>query len=164
MVRCLQNLVVGIVGVRNHGHGHRPGNTPLPGVAVEPRVALPMSRAAVLAVNQALLRRREQLGNSPVWRVDHQRLAVEPLARSIQPAPVPRVASITASCASCPRSFSASVLRSSGVLVELFQTPCKSGCPHGVLGASCCQRGPVARQCLSLPQRQIAAPPGSQQA
>ena len=58
-----------------------------------------------------------------------------PLARSIQPAPVPRVASITASCASCPRSFSASVLRSSGVLVELFQTPCKSGCPHGVLGS-----------------------------
>ena len=57
-------------------------------------------------------------------------------ACSSQPAPVPPVASITARCARRLSAHSSSVSRSSGVVVELFHRPCRSGSPHGVRGTA----------------------------
>ena len=85
MVRGLQNLEVVVVGIRNHGHRHRPGDAPLPTVPVEPRVTLAAPRARVLAVDQTLLRRRKKLRNPAIGRVDHKGGTLEvssPLAPS----------------------------------------------------------------------------------
>ena len=76
VVRRLEDLVVRVVDVRNHGDGQRAGDAALPRVAIEPRIGLAASLARVLAVDQPPLRRRQQRRDATVGRVDDQRLAV----------------------------------------------------------------------------------------